>query len=83
MLLNDRSVHITHSIGVTFKINCIDRVIPEGAKRVLQMGNKFSLAPKKPPIEKIIVDIEHAVNETKAPESLKDEVRRIISNHLR
>jgi len=63
-------------------VNTTNHVIPKEVQRVLQLGGKVAIEANKLPFEKIITDVEFAINQSKVPETRKEKLCQTITHHL-
>lgn len=62
-------------------LNTTNTFIPDSAKLVLQMKEKFAVKPQKIRLEVTITDAEYAIRPTRTTEEMRVEVRRGITVH--
>lgn len=64
-------------------INTTSQNIPEAVQRVLQLGPTFITKPTRYPMEKMITDVEYAIEGAKVSEKGRCEIRQRFTQHLK
>ena len=82
-LVNERSSPTTLPINDRWLVNLTDVDVPDEVCQILQLGPKFAIKNKKPPLARLITDTEYVIRETNAKPEKKDEVRLRIAGLLR